>query len=190
MGLSATSTVPTGCWNYSHFTDVSPEIKSPAVGRFAAEPPPAPGWLWTVPFGWRCPCETAAKRNFTEGFDDALTLLSPAFSLPTSPGFFSHVPLPRFSLYFKQHTKAICPHFFTRQIHGGFGREGWQMQAEAQAGQGRQRGSAGQPGSLTPRFVRHSKVPDLHPPPHHLLTKPCLRKGFCRLTSDSFQTEM
>lgn len=134
------------------------------------------------------PCKTAARRNFTEGFDAALTPLSPAFSLPTSP-IFSSLPLPQDSACTLNNTRkpsvlTSSPEEPPAGLAGG-----WQMRSEAQAGQGRQRrlrrAARLPPRSLAPHFVRGSKAPFLLPLPHHLLAKPCLRKGFCRLTSDS-----
>lgn len=159
--------------NYSHFTYGKPEIRRPAGGQGLERNPQQTVALWLA----RCPHTAAASRNFSEGFDVALTLPSPAFLLPTSP-IFSCVPLPQDSACTLNNTQKPSvltspPDKPTVGLAGRGGRCG-PRRGQARAARLPAR-------SLAPRFVRHSKAPL----PHHLLAKLCLRKGFCRLTSDS-----
>lgn len=117
-----------------------------------------------------------------ERFDNALTLLSPAFLLPTSPNFFP-VLLSLGSDSIINTGQSHLSSSLSRQGHRGSGREGGRCRLRHKPARKAVR-LRGQPCSLAPRFVRDSKAPFLHPLPHHLLTKPCLRKGFCQPAPD------
>lgn len=130
----------------------------------------------------QCPFEVAARRDFMEGFDFTVTSFLASyftffFSLLLSLGS-DHILNTGYS-----HLSSSLQQISLQRVWQG----GWQMQAEAQAGQEDSeapRAALLPHRSLAPRFVRDSKATFLHPPPHHLLTKPCLRKGFCRPASD------